>query len=212
MATSLILQGRGISWAEGQAHKRQRKILNPGFNTQESRALFSVSSASADALCDKWMGLVMSNHNRQVVVDVPTWISRAALDVITEGKSAFGIRLNCLQDPESTLARVFDSMLLDVFGTPSVAQIFMEESLQYIPEEILEYCSKHSSNPRLRRIRENKEVTAAIAKDLMKEKADSLLEERGAQDILTLLVKTNMDAEAKHKMSDEELYAQMRYE
>lgn len=68
-----------------------------------------------------------------------------------------------------------------------------------------------------------------VAKELLREKADALLQGRGNRDIFTLLgvllpchllpinfvdylaVKANMDADAKNKMTDDELIAQMRW-
>ena len=88
----------------------------------------------------------------------------------------------------------------------------------------------HGSSPRLARARDVKTMVTSFAKELVQEKADALLQGRGSLDILTLLgvysvtptllitvslvdyltVKANMDANAKLKLSDEELLAQMR--
>ena len=84
----------------------------------------------------------------------------------------------------------------------------------------------HGSNHRLKRARELKRVTTSVAKELVREKAESLLAGKGRRDIFSLLgrcfrccinitnrrpVKANMDEEAKNKLTEEELLAQMRY-
>ncbi|KAI6145483.1 cytochrome P450 [Pisolithus tinctorius] len=207
-AQSLILNGKSVVWAEGDIHKRQRKILNPGFGGAESRAFLVISQASAERLSTTWSETIEANNGDKVVLDIPSWISRATLDAIAE--AAFDIRLGCLRNSDNALAKSYNGMLMNVFGTPSSIQIFIQEALKYIPTSVLTYWAKHSSNRRVVRIRETRKVATAIAESMVKEKAEFLLQGKGSRDIFTLLVKANMDAEAKHKLSDEELYSQMR--
>ena len=88
---------------------------------------------------------------------------------------------------------------------------------------------ENGQSPRLARARDVKIMVTSIAKELVREKADALLQGKGDQDIFSLLsvfplryslpislvyylaVKANMDANAKLKLSDEELLAQMRW-
>ncbi|KAI6046270.1 cytochrome P450 [Pisolithus marmoratus] len=205
---SLIMNGKSVVWAEGDTHKRQRKILNPGFVGSESRAFLVISQASAERLSAKWSEIIEANDGDKVVLDIPNWISRATLDAMAEG--AFDVRLGSLQNSDSALAKYYNGFLMSVFGIPSPMQIFIQEALKYIPTSILEYWANHSSNSRLVRVRETRAVATALAESMVKEKAEFLLQGKGSKDIFTLLVKANMDAEAKHKLSDEELYSQMR--
>ncbi|KAI6117840.1 cytochrome P450 [Pisolithus croceorrhizus] len=205
---SLILNGKSVVWAEGNIHKRQRRILNPGFGGSESQAFLAISQASAERLSTKWSEIIEASDSGNVILDIPSWISRATLDAIAE--AAFDLQLGCLQNSDNALAKSYNGMLMNVFGTPSTTQIFIQEALKYIPTSIIEYWAKHSSNPRIVRIRETRAVATAIAESMVKEKAEFLLQGKGSRDIFTLLVKANMDAEAKHKLSDEELYSQMR--
>ncbi|KAL4068695.1 cytochrome P450 [Scleroderma yunnanense] len=209
-AQSLLLNGRSIVWAEGDAHKRHRRILNPGFGVPEARAFLSVARASAESMSAKWMDAIQTNSNGGAVVNVPFLMSRATLDAIVEGRSSFDVRLGSVHDPDNTLARSYSGMLLDMFGTPSKPQLFVQEVLKCFPTKLLEYWFEHSSNPRLLRARQTRDIATAEAKDMVTEKAEFLLQGKGSRDIFTLLVKANMDAEAKDKLSDEELYAQMR--
>lgn len=117
---------------------------------------------------------------------------------------------------------------MNIYGTPSARQIFIQEALKYLPTSLLECWFERSSNPRFQRVRQTRAVATAQAKDMVTEKAEFLLQGKGSKDIFTLLgkfknhivrtkesqpqtVKANMDAEAKNKLSDEELYSQMRY-
>ncbi|KAI5995261.1 cytochrome P450 [Pisolithus orientalis] len=202
---SLILNGKSVVWAEGDIHKRQRKILNPGFGGAESRAFLVISQASAERLSMTWSETIEANNGDKVVLDIPSWISRATLDAIAE--AAFDIRLGCLRNSDNALAKSYNGMLMNVYGTPSSIQIFIQEALKYIPTSILTYWAKHSSNRRVVRIRETRKVATAIAESMVKEKAEFLLQGKGGRDIFTLLGEYDM---RKHKLSDEELYSQMR--
>ncbi|KAI6029284.1 cytochrome P450 [Pisolithus microcarpus] len=205
---TFLLLGKGIIWAEGDIHKRQRKILNPGFGAAESRAFLTVSQASAQSMVARWMEVVNTGNSDKVVLDIPSWVSRATLDAI--GQGAFDVKLGCLDNSEIPLAKGYQGMMMSVFGTPSVLQIFIQEALKYIPQSIVKYWVKHTPNHRAARLREVNDVATATAKTMVTEKAESLLQGKGSRDIFTLLVKANMDAEAKNKLSDEELYSQMR--
>lgn len=115
----------------------------------------------------------------------------------------------------------------DVFGSPSDAQICFQGISKYIPPRILEYFGATSSNPRLVRMRESRSITTSVAKQMVEDKAEMLLQGKGSRDVFSLLggcttsfqssksdksiVKANMDADAKAKLTDEELFAQMRW-
>ncbi|KAI6007584.1 cytochrome P450 [Pisolithus orientalis] len=205
---SFMLNGKSVLWAEGDIHKRHRKVLNPGFGPAESREFLAVAQASVQALVARWTELVEADNSGKVVLDIASWMSRATLDAIAEG--AFDVRLGSLEDSESPLAKSYKGMMMSIFGTPSVLQIFIQEALKYIPMSIFKYWAKNSSNPRAARVREVNKVAISAAKSMVTEKAESLLQGKGSRDIFTLLVKANMDAEAKNRLSDEELYSQMR--
>ncbi|KIM58519.1 hypothetical protein SCLCIDRAFT_16779 [Scleroderma citrinum Foug A] len=205
---SLFMNGKSIVWVEGDDHKRHRKILSPGFGVPESREFLAVARASAEAMTAKWMDAIQTNSDGRAVLDFASWISRATLDAIVE--ASFDVRLNCIQDADNVLARSYNGMLMNIYGTPSARQIFIQEALKYLPTSLLEYWFERSSNPRFQRVRQTRAVATAQAKDMVTEKAEFLLQGKGSKDIFTLLVKANMDAEAKNKLSDEELYSQMR--
>ncbi|KAG6382002.1 cytochrome P450 [Boletus reticuloceps] len=54
-----------------------------------------------------------------------------------------------------------------------------------------------------------KKMVTEVGKKMVQEKAETLLEGKGSRDVFSLLVKANMDTEAKNKLTEEELLAQM---
>lgn len=105
----------------------------------------------------------------------------------------------------------------------------MQAAAKYIPTQILQWMLGNASSPRLARARDAKEMSTSVARELVRDKAKALLQGKANTDIFTLLsmlfvrhsllftlvhllaVKANMDANAKMKLSDEELLSQMRY-
>lgn len=75
----------------------------------------------------------------------------------------------------------------DVFGCPSPQLIFTTAASKYIPLWILERTADHGSNPRLKRAREAKKVVTEVAKEMVREKTETLLAGEGGRDIFSLL-------------------------
>jgi cytochrome P450 len=67
--------------AEGQVHKRQRRVATPAFSIQNLRALVPVVFGKGGELRDRWMGII-GDKKEGARIDVCRWISRATFDVI----------------------------------------------------------------------------------------------------------------------------------
>ncbi|KAF9235249.1 cytochrome P450 [Melanogaster broomeanus] len=219
LVLSRILLGPGISWADGDAHRRQRKVLHPAFGPQESKALLTIFTRCAESVSAKWTEILSDSSGEKAIVNVHAWLSHAFLDAI--GEAGFGVRFGAVRGDNHPLIHIYDNMLFvlpnmyneamnDIFNFPSVPQIFLQAVTKYIPVKILHLLAKYSSNPRFERIRELEKVGTKVAKEMVREKAESLLRKQGENDVFSLLVKANMDADAKNKLTEEELLAQMR--
>jgi hypothetical protein len=92
------LIGCGMLAAEGQVHKRQRRVISPSFSVQNLRALVSIGFRKGDELGNKWMDMVVEG-NGSAKVDVCHWISRATFDVIgIAGEWLTGLRTFMIYD------------------------------------------------------------------------------------------------------------------
>ncbi|KAG1824688.1 cytochrome P450 [Suillus subaureus] len=207
-AVSQMINGKGITWADGDDHKRHRKIMLPGFGGPESKAFLLLFKNCAESMSNKWMDIISNSKDGSVVFNIPTWLSRATLDAI--GEAAFDVRFSSIDNNENALARSYRSIMTDVFGSPSDGQVLFQGISKYIPPQILEYFIAMSKSPRIARMRESGNLATSVAKQLVKDKAGMLLEGKGSRDVFSLLVKANMDANAKAKLTEEELIAQMR--
>ncbi|KAI9573309.1 cytochrome P450 [Boletus coccyginus] len=205
---SRVMNGEGVVWADGEDHKRQRSILLPGFGPKEAKAFLPIFIDCAESISMKWLETIASSNCHNVVINVLSWLSRGALDAI--GHAAFDIQFGTIQDDSHPLAKKYRNYLNDIFGLAPAGQIFMQAASKYIPMRIFQWMLDNGSHPRLARARDTKIAVTSVAKELVREKADALLQGKGNRDVFTLLVMANMDANAKQKMSDEELLAQMR--
>ncbi|KAG2746095.1 cytochrome P450 [Suillus brevipes Sb2] len=205
---SQMINGKGIIWTEGDDHKRQRRVVLPGFGGPESKAFLLLFKNCAESLSNKWMETISNSNEGSVVLNIPAWLSRATLDAI--GEAAFDVRFGSIDNNESALARSYRNILTDVFGSPSDKQVLFQGIATYIPPRILEYIGKMGKNPRITRLRDTGILATSVAEQLVKDKAEVLLQGKGKRDIFSLLVKANMDSDAKAKLTEEELFAQMR--
>lgn len=76
--------------AEGQVHKRQRRVATPAFSIQAMRALVPLVFRKGTVLKEKWMSIIKEagvKPGEGHVMDVCRWASRATFDVMgTAGK------------------------------------------------------------------------------------------------------------------------------
>lgn len=74
--------GYGVLLAEGDAHRKQRKMLNPAFGHKHVKEMVSIMSDPANKLSKLWGALVDQSENKSVEFDVTTDLGRATLDII----------------------------------------------------------------------------------------------------------------------------------
>ncbi|KAG1820586.1 cytochrome P450 [Suillus subaureus] len=206
---SQMMNGKGIFSVDGDNHKRHKKIMLPGFGGPESKAFLLLFKNCAESMCNKWMEIISHSKEGSVVFNIPAWVSRATLDAI--GEAAFDVRFNSIDNDENALARSYRGLMTDVFGSPSDGMLLFQDISKYIPPRILKYYIEMGKSPRITRMRETGNLATSVAKQLVKDKAEMLLGGKGSRDIFSLLaVKANMDTNAKAKLTEEELFAQMR--
>ncbi|KAJ4471511.1 cytochrome P450 [Lentinula aciculospora] len=205
---SRLVAGKGLAWADGDVHKRQRKIMLPGFSAPEAKNLFPFFSSCAATLCSRWGDILSTSAGQSEVFDISDWMSRATLDAI--GHAAFDYDFGATNDQDTELSKLYRSMMVKTFGAPSQAALLMIDLFRYIPTSVMEFINDH--NPRLSLLHRVNHLAEITAKHLVDTKSDLLLEGKGKKDIMSLLVKANHEASTntKARLSEAELLAQMR--
>lgn len=117
--------------AEGQMHKRQRRIATPAFSNQNMRALIPLVFQKGDQLKNRWMDIMNAGTTEAATVDVCQWMSRATFDIIGLAGSpllpslfavksntcaGFDYNFNSIQDESNELFLAYKEMFDKVIG------------------------------------------------------------------------------------------------
>lgn len=75
--------GRGVLWADGENHKRQRKALNPAFSSAAIRSLMPVIHDTAHKAMIAWDDEIGLNQGTNcAVIDAQQWMNYISLDSV----------------------------------------------------------------------------------------------------------------------------------
>lgn len=76
------LIGCGMLAAEGEVHKRQRRVATAAFSVQNMRSLVPIVFKKGMELRDTWFDILRQSDTPSCKIDICHWISRATFDVI----------------------------------------------------------------------------------------------------------------------------------
>ncbi|KAF7362964.1 Cytochrome P450 [Mycena venus] len=179
-----LVAGEGLTWANNDVHKRQRRVNSPAFGAAEACSYVPIFTAYAN-LATKWKESLGADGS--TVVNAPNFFTRYFLDVI--GEVAFDYRFGTINDENDPLATAFSSLI----GHCSL-YLGRQQSSSW------DYWNSCPS-PRL---------ATDIAKELVEEKAEALLAGNNKRDIMSLLVKANASTNERANLSETEMLAQMQ--
>lgn len=124
MISDLI--GVGMLSAEGQTHKRQRRVATPAFSLQTMRALVPLVFSKGTVLKKKWMSIISEAGVRPgegFVINVCSWASRATFDVM--GSAGFDYEFSAIQNDDNELLRAYIEMFETAVSRQSDGVWFM---------------------------------------------------------------------------------------
>ncbi|KAJ6489013.1 cytochrome P450 [Mycena sanguinolenta] len=102
------LIGKGLFWAEGDSHKRQRRALNPAFSNAAIKNLTPVFFDSAYKTKVAWDAMLEAGPSEGTVIEVQTWMNHISLDTI--GLAGFAHDFGTLSGKTSSIAKAFDEL------------------------------------------------------------------------------------------------------
>ncbi|KAH8824589.1 cytochrome P450 [Flagelloscypha sp. PMI_526] len=200
-----VLLGGGLTIADGEEHRIQRRINTPAFGFPETRAHVPLFIEYATKVCEFWQTRIEGED--WATMDVNVAISSATLDVI--GHAAFDYEFNALNNEaaENQLKKALSLVATRTFGAPSDTMIIFQNILEFAPEWLVSLFVDHSS--RFSFGRKTRELGMSIAKELVDRKREELQLGKGKRDIFSLLVKANNATDPKSRLSDYDLYSQL---
>ncbi|KAH7397318.1 cytochrome P450 [Pyrenochaeta sp. MPI-SDFR-AT-0127] len=99
------LLGVGILLAEGDEHKRQRKLLMPAFSFRHIKDLYPVFWSKAQEMTNQISTVIESSPDSSSIIEIRDWASRATLDII--GLAGMGKDFDSLTNPENELNETY---------------------------------------------------------------------------------------------------------
>jgi len=201
--------GNGLLIAEGDVHKRQRRIMNPSFSPGQIRDVTPIFFETAGQLRDVLNSILSKAPGPDgAEIDVFNWVGRAALDII--GWAGFGYRFNSLYDETNELFLAYHNMF-EAMGQSRLLGILRNrfKLLRYIPtkqDRVMKASMKTTNRIGMQLIRAKKE---AVQQEL--HSTDVEKNKIVGKDLLSALIRANMAADLApaHRMSDEECLAQI---
>ncbi|KAG9050203.1 hypothetical protein FS837_007101 [Tulasnella sp. UAMH 9824] len=195
--------GQGVLFAEGEDHRRQRKIMNPCFGPSQVRELVPIFYEKAFELRDIWLGQIEASGSEREEIDILVWLTRTTLDII--GLAGFDYEFKTLSIGEKDeLIQAFIG-LFNPTPTPPIIPLLANA----IP--ILQLIPNHRAKVAAR----SKAVMHRVGQKLVQDKRSALAATAGIEggentlkgrDLLSVLIKANMEADVKdsERLSDEE--------
>ncbi|KAG6332881.1 hypothetical protein ID866_6206 [Astraeus odoratus] len=198
ITASIAAVGKGVLWADGEIHQRQRRSLAPAFNSTAIRKLAHVFYHSAYKVKSAWEAIVDAGGG-SAVVDVQDWMNHVSLDTI--GLAGFSHDFGTLDGKRP----VVDDALA-AFGASSTKSTAFTLLLDRFPF-ILQLPT-----PRNGLLDKLHSAMAAISNELhvkmKKEKEEGNLGGKEDTSVIGLLLKSE-DPETVWHLSREEVLAQM---
>ncbi|KAF8513598.1 cytochrome P450 [Hysterangium stoloniferum] len=210
-ASVALMGGKGLSWAEGSQHARQKRIMNPAFSLSSLRAFLPVFSHFTQKMVLKLkeeIQEIQGNENTSTVLDIFSWLSRTALDSI--GAAGFDYQFNAIdQKGESELAKAYNNFFSDfLFDLPD-SMIVFGAIMGIVPQWMRSFLSL-LPNERMNRIRNYMSVARDVAKEIIDKQTDIYSEgKEGSKDIMSILVRANRAEDPNAKLSEEEILSQL---
>ncbi|KAF9903682.1 hypothetical protein EC991_003457 [Linnemannia zychae] len=97
--------GHGVLLAEGDAHRKQRKMLNPAFSHRHIKDMVHIMAGPAELLGKQWEERVDQSGGKPFELDITGDLGSCTLDII--GLSGFGYDFQALTNPDNEMSRAY---------------------------------------------------------------------------------------------------------
>ncbi|OCH84546.1 cytochrome P450 [Obba rivulosa] len=204
--------GEGVLVAEGEAHRKQRRVLNPAFGIAQIRDLMSTFMEQSQKLCEFW-SVQFPVPNDSARINVLDGLSKTTFNII--GLAGFGYDFDALTpSSKNELSEAFNV----IFSSADGGIPFWPIAQAFIPP--LRLIQTQGT----RRLKEAQGVMRRIGMQLIAEKKAAVLrsltsggtdrvekKDLHGRDLLTLLIKANMatDLPEDLRLSDDDVLSQV---
>ncbi|KAF9453702.1 cytochrome P450 [Macrolepiota fuliginosa MF-IS2] len=199
--------GDGVLIVEGEKHRKQRKVMNPGFRASQIRELTEIFVEKALELRDVWSAEIKEAQGEEQTarINVLSGLSKMTLDVI--GLAGFNYKFNALQGGKSELNEAFNAFFS---ARPQLLVGFLKSLMGRFGFLIPAEGDKASQKARAAMDRIGNQLLNE-SKAALEKTSEGRDERFKRRDLLSLLLKANMstDLPQKQKMSNQDVLAQV---
>ncbi|KAF7316400.1 Cytochrome P450 [Mycena indigotica] len=188
---SRVFTGPGLSYVEGEAHKRQRRINSPAFGTMDARSYIPIFLSYASST-------------------LPAILRGFFFDAI--GEVAFDYRFGTTDNlnSEHPLSTALNSVLPQMYTPPTKKTIFIFGLLELLPAWLMRLYMHHAPTAGLRNSRRVEKIATDLARELVAAKSEEIAAGKRKRDIMSLLVKANLSENPRTSLTEDEMLAQMQ--
>ncbi|GLB40230.1 putative cytochrome P450 family protein [Lyophyllum shimeji] len=209
--------GEGLLATLGEQHRKQRKMLAPAFSIAHLRNMTPIFFDVAHKLRAGIAAKVASGPRE---IDMLRWMSRTALELI--GRSGLGRSFDTLADDSDThpysvsvkqlIPTAFHFFFIRVYLLPTLVKIGTPKLRRFVVDMVAE-----SFWTRLRKLRDIIDVVHDTSVEIFEEKKRALEAGDAAvtsdveegKDIISIMMKANMQASPEDRLPDKEVLGQM---
>ncbi|KIJ43541.1 hypothetical protein M422DRAFT_30822 [Sphaerobolus stellatus SS14] len=202
-----LVAGKGIAWADGEQHTRQRKVMNPAFSPSAIRDFLPIIQDTSRIAVSKWQDIIAQGLENATVLDVYGWLSRLTLDSLG---GALDYDFEALTgNSHNELTKAYKNLLSAAHYKPSNFSIAFREICGYLPEWMIGVLQSIPSK-KTKLLMEYTEAAENVSRKLVDRQLESIAAgQPGGRDIMSLLVKANQSQDLNGKVAYSELVAQL---
>ncbi|EUC53867.1 cytochrome P450 family protein [Rhizoctonia solani AG-3 Rhs1AP] len=218
--------GLGLLSTAGDLHKGQRKMLNPVFTIKHMKSQRSFSGGLNDSLTPPYFStqtatfnMIAQNMKTAMVkdlggakhkeIDVLRWCSATALELI--GQAGLGHTFGIYEGKDSEYIHAVKNFL------PALAKVRPFRALfpliyRIVPAPLQRKLAEWVPNPHIRALKKIVDIQDKQAQDILTRKKEALKDKRTSEemhDIMSVLLKANMEADEKDRLPEDQLLGQM---
>ncbi|TDL22548.1 cytochrome P450 [Rickenella mellea] len=201
--------GYGLLGMLGEHHKRQRKMLNPVFNTKFMRQFTPLFYSITYKLRDKLATKVEPEGSK---IDMLAWMSQVALELI--GQAGFGYSFEVIDEStRNEYAECFRELIPTVFTLQAYLQ-FIPFLVKLGPPALRRFIVGLLPSRRIRRLKTIIDTLDHTSKMILKEKRHELESgdanaKKEGRDIISVLLRENEVASEDDRLPEHEILGQL---
>ncbi|KAF0538640.1 cytochrome P450 [Gigaspora margarita] len=189
-AISFDLFGSGLVCAQGNNHKRQRKLMNPLFTFANVKEMIPTFIQGGHQLKDHWINLI--GDKKEERISITSLISQVTLDII--GLIGFNYEFNSLK-VKSELAKAYE--IMSSYNTSPLFGVLID-FFPFVRKLPFDYNIRYNNSLK---------IANKISENLVIEHKNNPIK---GKDLLSLLVETNEVIPDYEKLTHDELVSQIK--